>query len=51
MTNPPVGRVLVARVHLQETGKTDYTAKLMAAASPGGARIEPKIEIVRAGGK
>jgi hypothetical protein len=49
--NPPAGRVLVARVHLQETGKTDYTAKLMAAASPGGARIEPKIEIVRAGGK
>lgn len=49
--NPPAGRVLVARVHLQETGKTDYTAKLMAAASPGGARIEPKIDIVRAGGK
>lgn len=49
--NPPAGRVLVARVHRQETGRTDYTAKLMAAASPGGARIEPKIEIVRAGGK
>ena len=53
--NPPAGRVLVARVHLQETGKTDstakYTATLMAAASPGGARIEPKIEIIRAGGK
>jgi hypothetical protein len=49
--NPPAGRVLVARVHLQETGKPDYTVKLMAAASPGGERFEPKIEIVRAGGK
>jgi hypothetical protein len=49
--NPPAGRVLVARVHLQETGKTDYTAKLMAAASPGGARIEPRIDVVRVGGK
>ena len=49
--NPPSGRVLVARVHLQETGKTDYTARLMAAASPGGARIEPRIHVVRVGGK
>ena len=49
--HPPAGRVLVARVHLQESGKTDYVAKVMAAASPGGERFEPKIEIVRSGGK
>lgn len=49
--HPPAGRVLVARVHLQETGKTEYAAKLMAAASPGGARIEPRIDVVRVGGK
>ena len=49
--NPPAGRVLVARVHLMESGKTDYTAKLMAAASPGGERISPKIDLVRVGGK
>ena len=49
--NPPAGRVLVARVHLMESGKTDYTAKLMAAASPGGERIAPRIDLVRVGGK
>jgi hypothetical protein len=48
---PPSGRVLVARVHLQETGKPDYVAKLMTAASPGGERFSPKIELVRSGGK
>ena len=48
---PPAGRVLVARVHLQETGKTDYAVKVMAAAAPGGERIEPKIDLVRTGGK
>jgi len=48
---PPAGRVLVARVHLQETGKTEYAVKVMAAAAPGGERIEPKIDLVRAGGK
>ena len=49
--NPPAGRVLVARVHLMQSGKTDYTAKLMAAASPGGERISPKIDLVLVGGK
>jgi hypothetical protein len=49
--NPPAGRVLLARVHLMESGKTDYTAKLMAAASPGGERISPKIDLVLVGGK
>ena len=48
---PPTGRVLVARVHLQETGKTDYAVKVMAAAATGGERIEPKIDLVRQGGK
>jgi hypothetical protein len=48
---PPAGRVLVARVHLQETGKTDYAVTVMAAAAPGGERIEPKIDLVRTGGK
>jgi hypothetical protein len=49
--HPPAGRVLVARVHLEETGRTDYSVKLMAAASPGGERFEPMVEIIRAGGK
>ena len=50
-SRPPAGRVLVARVHLQETGHSDYAVKVMAAAAPGGERIEPKIDLVRAGGK
>ncbi len=50
-SQPPAGRVLVARVHLQETGKTDYAVNVMAAAAPGGERIEPRIDLVRAGGK
>jgi len=49
--NPPAGRVLIARVHMMESGKTDYAAKVMAAASPGGARIAPRIDLVRVGGK
>jgi hypothetical protein len=49
--NPPAGRVLLARVHLMESGRTDYSAKLMAAAAPGGERIAPRIDLVRLGGK
>lgn len=49
--SPPGGRVLVARVHLMETGRTDYRATLMAAAAPGGERISPRIDLVRLGGK
>jgi len=49
--NPPAGRVLVARVHMRESGKADYVAKLMAAAAPGGERIAPRIDLVRVGGK
>jgi len=48
---PPSGRVLVARVHFRETGSPVYAPTLMAAAAPGGERFEPRIEIVRAGGK
>jgi hypothetical protein len=48
---PPAGRVLVARVHLQETARVEYSVKVMAAAAPGGERIEPKIDVVRTGGK
>jgi len=47
----PSGRVLVARVHLQESGRPDYAPKLMIAAAPGGAHLEPKIDLVRSGGK
>jgi len=47
----PSGRVLVARVHFQETGSPVYTPTLMAAAAPGGGRLKPTIELVRAGGK
>lgn len=47
----PSGRVLVARVHLQETGSPVYTPTVMAAAAPGGERLDPKIELIRQGGK
>ena len=49
---PPAGRTRVARVHIQETGsgQPSYTARLMTAASPGGARVDAKIELLRTGG-
>ena len=45
----PAGRVRVARIHLQESGVglPDYASKLKAAAAPGGARIDAKIDVVR----
>lgn len=49
--DPPSGRVWIARVHLEETGRPEYAAKVMAAASPGGERFEPTLELVRSGGK
>ena len=49
--SPPAGRVLVARVHLMETGRTSPRATLMAAAAPGGERIWPRIDVLRGGGK
>jgi len=47
--NVPAGRIRVARIHLQESGvgMPDYTSKVMAAAAPGGARIDAKIDVVR----
>jgi hypothetical protein len=47
----PSGRVLVARVHFQETGSPVYIPTLMTAAAPGGERLDLKIDLVRAGGK
>ena len=49
---PPAGRTRVARIHFQETGPGEprYTARLMAAASPGGARVDAKIDLLRTGG-
>jgi hypothetical protein len=47
----PSGRVLVARVHFQETGSPTYVPTLMAAAAPGGERLDLRIDLVRTGGK
>jgi hypothetical protein len=49
--SPPAGRVLVARVHLMESGRSEYRATLMAAAAPGGDRISPRIDLLRLEGK
>ncbi len=46
----PSGKVRVARLHMQETGRVHYASNLVAAAQPGGARFDAKIEIVHAGG-
>lgn len=46
----PAGRVRVARVHLQESGKTETSPGLMAASGPGRAAMDAKIELVRVGG-
>jgi len=45
----PAGKVLVARLHMQETGPVLLAPKVVVAAPPGGGRIEAKIEISRAG--
>jgi hypothetical protein len=44
---PPAGRVRVARLHLQEKGPSDLASKVVAAAAPGGARLDVKLELVR----
>lgn len=46
----PAGRIRVARLHMQETGRAEYASKVTAAAAAGGARIEAKVEWVRRGG-
>ncbi len=49
--DPPRGRVRVARLHLEERGAAEHVPKLVAAGGPGGARIDARIEAVRAGEK
>ena len=38
--NPPKGKVLVARVHLQSRGEFTLTTKVIAAADPGAGKID-----------
>lgn len=45
------GRVRVARIHVQERGGAEWASRLVAAAAPGGARFDAKLELVRTGGK
>ena len=47
----PKGRVRVAQIQVMETGSAEWTSRLVAAAAPGGARIDAKLELVRTGGK
>lgn len=44
---PPAGRIRVARLHLRETGPAELSSKLVAAAAPGGARLDAKLELAR----
>ena len=44
---PPGGRIRVTRLHLRETGEAELSSKLVAAAAPGGARMDVKVELVR----
>ncbi len=50
-SNPPAGKVRVARVHFEERGDVAYTPKLVVAGAPGGERLAAKIELVRVGEK
>ena len=44
---PPSGRIRVARLHLREQGVAELSSKLVAAAAPGGARLDVKLELAR----
>jgi hypothetical protein len=44
---PPSGRIRVARLHLQERGASELTAKDIVAAAPGGAKMDVKVELLR----
>ena len=47
----PAGRVRVARIHFEVRGNPDYSARLVAAAAPGGERLaDARLTLVRAGG-
>jgi hypothetical protein len=45
----PTGRVRVARLHLMESAKAEFTGKMVAAAAPGGERFEAKLTLERMG--
>jgi hypothetical protein len=51
--NPPAGRIRVARLHLVEAGgeKPVYSARVLAAATRGGERIDVRVELKEPGGK
>jgi len=46
---PPRGRIRVARLHMMESGPTEYEAKLVVAAAPGGEEMTVRVEAVPAG--
>jgi len=45
----PSGRVRVARIHVMETEKCELEVRLIAAATTGGERFEPKVKLERTG--
>jgi len=51
--NPPAGKIRVARLHLAEPGgdQLNYSARILAAATRGGERIEVRVELNEPGGK
>jgi hypothetical protein len=48
--SPPAGRMRVARLHFLEEGPVRYEVKAMAAAAPGGVRVEASAALERAEG-
>jgi hypothetical protein len=48
--NPPSGKIRVATLMFYAEAKSEYVVKLVAAAVPGGKRMEAKIEAVKRGG-
>lgn len=51
--NPPAGKIRVARLHLGEPDgeQPAYSARVLAAATRGGERIEVRVELNEPGGK
>ena len=47
----PKGRIRVAVLHVMETGAPRYAARAVAAAAPGGGKIEVEVEVVPQGEK
>lgn len=50
--DPPRGRTRVARIHVMEPSgaEPEYAARVVAAAAPGGEKIEAKLELIPTGG-